>query len=56
MLTNELLLKTSFLPILVYDLETFKIAEVNQSAIDHYGYSHEEFVNMTIKDLRPAKS
>ncbi len=43
------------LPNWVYDKETFEIVDVNQSAIDHYGYSREEFLSMTIRDLRPAE-
>ncbi|MGM1057304.1 MAG: PAS domain S-box protein [Bacteroidota bacterium] len=40
------------LPSWVYDLETFNILDVNQAAIDHYGYTKQEFLNLTIKDLR----
>jgi len=40
------------LPSWVYDLETFAILDVNQAAIDHYGYSKEEFLGLTLKDLR----
>ncbi|SEJ64489.1 PAS domain S-box-containing protein [Cyclobacterium xiamenense] len=43
------------LPNWVYDKETFEIVDVNQSAIDHYGYSRQEFLSMTIRDLRPAE-
>lgn len=39
----------------VYDLTTFEILDVNQAAIDHYGYSREEFLGLTIKDLRPKE-
>ncbi|HRH45957.1 MAG TPA: PAS domain S-box protein, partial [Pyrinomonadaceae bacterium] len=39
----------------VYDLETLKFLAVNESAIDHYGYSLEEFQSMTIKDIRPTE-
>jgi len=28
---------------------------VNNAAIDHYGYSKEEFLAMNIMDLRPAE-
>jgi PAS domain S-box-containing protein len=41
------------LPSWVYNLETFKVLDVNQAAIDHYGYSKEEFLELTLKDLRP---
>ena len=42
-------------PMWVYDLETYKILFVNESASRHYGYSKEEFLELTIKDLRPAE-
>jgi len=42
-------------PMWIYDLETLAFMEVNQSAITHYGYSREEFLSMTIKDIRPAE-
>ena len=42
-------------PMWVYDLETLGFLEVNQAAVDHYGYSNEEFLSMTIKDIRPTE-
>jgi PAS domain S-box-containing protein len=42
-------------PMWIYDRETLEIFEVNSSAVEHYGYSREEFLAMTIKDLRPAE-
>lgn len=42
-------------PMWVYDLETLRFLMVNDAAIDHYGYSREEFLRMTIKDIRPAE-
>jgi len=42
-------------PMWVYDLETFRILDVNQAAIRNYGYSRSEFLELTIKDLRPEK-
>lgn len=39
------------LPQWVYDIDTLAFLQVNQAAIDHYGYSNEEFLNMTIKDI-----
>ncbi len=41
-------------PMWVYDLETLAFLAVNESAVQHYGYSREEFLSMTIKDIRPA--
>jgi PAS domain S-box-containing protein len=42
-------------PMLIYDLENLAFLEVNQSAINHYGYSKEEFLCMTIADIRPSE-
>jgi PAS domain S-box-containing protein len=42
-------------PMWIYDRETLEIFEVNSSAVEHYGYSREEFLAMTIKDLRPPE-
>ncbi|BDQ02813.1 PAS domain S-box protein [Ignavibacterium sp.] len=41
------------LPMWVYDLDTLKFLAVNNAAINKYGYSREEFLSMTIKDIRP---
>lgn len=41
------------LPMWIYRVSDFQILEVNQTAIDHYGYSRDEFLSMTIKELRP---
>lgn len=40
-------------PMWVFDLETLAFLNVNEAAIKHYGYSLEEFLSMTIKDIRP---
>jgi PAS domain S-box-containing protein len=40
-------------PMWVYDLETLRFLEVNQPAINHYGYAREEFLRMGISDIRP---
>ncbi len=42
-------------PMWIYDLETLNILEVNDAAISHYGYSREEFLKMTLKDIRPIE-
>ena len=39
-------------PMWVFDLETLKILEVNEAAIQHYGYSRDEFLKMLLTDLR----
>jgi PAS domain S-box-containing protein len=42
-------------PMWIYDLTTLAFLEVNQAAILHYGYSRDEFLSMTIKDIRPKE-
>jgi len=40
-------------PMWIFDLESLRILAVNQAAIADFGYSHDEFLAMTIMDLRP---
>ena len=39
--------------IVIWDLETLDIIEVNEAAVEIYGYSKNEFLNLTVLDLRP---
>ena len=39
-------------PIWIYELEKFKIVQVNSASIELYGYTMEEFLNLTIFDLK----
>ena len=48
----RLLFESNPQPMWVYDLETLAFVAVNEAAIFHYGYSREEFLSMTIKDIR----
>jgi diguanylate cyclase (GGDEF)-like protein/PAS domain S-box-containing protein len=41
-------------PMWVFDVETLGFVAVNRAAIEHYGYSEDEFLAMTIADIRPA--
>jgi two-component system, cell cycle sensor histidine kinase and response regulator CckA len=43
------------LPMWIYDRGTLAIVDVNDRAIQHYGYSREEFLERTIRELRPAE-
>jgi PAS domain S-box-containing protein len=40
-------------PMYVYDVETLKLLAVNDAAVSHYGYTKDEFLNLTIRDIRP---
>ena len=42
-------------PMWVFDLETLAFLEVNESAVQHYGHSREEFLAMKMSDLRPVE-
>jgi len=39
-------------PNYIFDIETLAFLEVNDAAINHYGYSKEEFRTMTLEDIR----
>jgi len=51
----RLLFQSNPHPMWVFDLETLAIVEVNESAITHYGFSQQEFLTMTLVDLRVAE-
>lgn len=42
-------------PMWIYDPNTLEFVEVNQAAINHYGYSEKEFLNMTLLDVHPPE-
>jgi PAS domain S-box-containing protein len=42
------------LPLWVYDRQTFAFLDVNDAAVEHYGYTKKEFLSMTLKDLLPT--
>src|SRR3954464_301067 len=41
------------LPMWVYDLDSLKFLAVNDAAVEHYGYSRQQFLAMSIADIRP---
>jgi two-component system, cell cycle sensor histidine kinase and response regulator CckA len=43
-------------PLWILDRKTQSFLAVNEAAINHYGYSREEFLAMTIRDVRPKRS
>lgn len=42
-------------PMYICDIETLDFLEVNQSLIDSYGYTREEFLKMKVSDIRPEE-
>ncbi len=43
------------LPMWLYDPETLAFLDVNEAALQKYGYSREELLGMTLRDIRPAE-
>ncbi len=43
------------MPKWIYELDGLKILEVNEAAVKKYGYSREQFLSMTIKDIKPPE-
>jgi PAS domain S-box-containing protein len=44
------------LPMWTFDTETLQFLDVNEAATKHYGYTKDEFLTMTIKDIRTSKA
>jgi len=42
-------------PLWVFDLETHRFLAVNEAAVQQYGYSREEFLGLSIHDIRPRE-
>lgn len=52
---DSLLFESNPLPMWMYDLESLAFLAVNRAAVRKYGYTREEFLSMTIKDIRPPE-
>ncbi|QDH81137.1 PAS domain S-box protein [Echinicola soli] len=52
-LLQENIFGLSPFPMWIYDLETLRFLAVNKEAERQYGYTNEEFLKMTIADIRP---
>lgn len=51
----RLLFENNPLPMWVYDTETLAFLEVNEAAVSQYQYTHSEFLQLTIKEIRPPE-
>ena len=51
----RMLFATIPIPVWVYDRAKLNFLEVNQAAIEHYGYTREAFLHMKITDIRPPE-
>ncbi|OYZ02098.1 MAG: histidine kinase [Sphingobacteriia bacterium 28-36-52] len=43
------------LPMWVYDIDSLEFLDVNEAAQRHYGFTEEEFLSMTLRDIRPKE-
>jgi PAS domain S-box-containing protein len=41
-------------PMILWDFDTFSIIDCNEEALMMYGYTREEFLGLSIRDIRPA--
>lgn len=51
----KLLFESNPMPMWILSFATLEILDVNEAAIRHYGYTREEFLKLTSKDLRPIE-
>ncbi|MFO7584821.1 MAG: PAS domain S-box protein, partial [Anaerolineales bacterium] len=51
----RLLFENNPIPMWVYDLETLQFLDVNAAAVGRYGFSKDEFLRMSIRDIRPPE-
>lgn len=51
----RMMFKANPVPMWVFDAETLVVLAVNEAAVSLYGYTREQFKQMTIRDLRPAE-
>ncbi len=49
------LFQSNPMPMWIYEIGSYRFLEVNDAAVRHYGYSREEFLEMTILDIRPKE-
>ncbi len=52
---RDLMFSTNPYPMWIQDCENLKFLAVNDAAVKEYGYSREEFLQMTLVDIRPAE-
>ena len=51
----RLLLESNPIPMVVYDRKTLAFLVVNRATVEHYGYSQEQFLTMTLLDIFPSE-
>ncbi len=49
----EILFHQNPQPMWIVEVETMRFLQVNEAAINHYGYSYQEFMAITLENIRP---
>jgi two-component system cell cycle sensor histidine kinase/response regulator CckA len=52
---HRMLFRRNPLPMWVVEAETLAVLAVNDAAVEHYGFSREEFLDMSLRELWPAE-
>lgn len=53
--TLKMMFDANPLPMWVFDKASLNFLAVNQAALDHYGYTRETFLRMSVRDIRPSE-
>jgi diguanylate cyclase (GGDEF)-like protein/PAS domain S-box-containing protein len=53
--SQRLLFDNNPVPMWIYEISSLRFLAVNDAAIRHYGYSREQFLSMTLLDVRPPE-
>lgn len=51
----QMLFEENPIPMWVYDRGSLRFLAINQAALEHYGYTREEFLSKSILEIRPAE-
>jgi PAS domain S-box-containing protein len=51
----RLVFESNPVPMWINDRDTLRFLDVNSAAVEHYGYSRERFLEMTLLDIRPSE-
>lgn len=52
---HRMMFETNPQPMWVYETQSLRVLEVNEAAVRHYGFSREEFLGLTLREIRPEE-
>ena len=52
--TAQALFEKSPIPMWVFDVQSLRFLSVNRACLQHYGYTRDEFLGMTTREIRPS--